>query len=277
MSPQDQDLLGQWYLFQKDYDTGLPLWEARLIGSRFPPGIQWQGELGKSVIVFQEAGSGIGDCICFARYLDLMEETCERVAVSSSHQSFLDILPKKYHLGSHDSFGWTHWCAIKSLPHIFKTRWDTVPPPLATPHNPNPVAGRIGVRWSGNPTHENEINRRIDSRLIASILSGYDLHSLHENGETTDGVKGHVMKNMCETAELIATMSLVITADTSVAHLSATLGVPTWILLPSRQTFWLWGLEGETTPWYPSARLFRQSEEETWKPVLERVRAALDK
>jgi hypothetical protein len=81
-------------------------------------------------------------------------------------------------------------------------------------------------------------------------------------------------RSICDTAALIANLDLVISVDTMVAHLSGALGRPTWTLLCHAPS-WRWQAEGETTPWYPTARLFRQTRLNEWSDVFERVRAAL--
>jgi ADP-heptose:LPS heptosyltransferase len=87
---------------------------------------------------------------------------------------------------------------------------------------------------------------------------------------------GCQFRDFADTAAAIEALDLVISVDTSVAHLAATLGRPTWILLPFRPD-WRWQLEREDSPWYPSARLFRQSEAGDWDGVIARVVAALRK
>lgn len=82
--------------------------------------------------------------------------------------------------------------------------------------------------------------------------------------------------DFADTAGLISGLDLVISTDTAVVHLAASLGKPVWNLLP-RESFWQYGVSGETTPWYPSMRLFRQPQRGDWDSVLRQVRAALSK
>jgi ADP-heptose:LPS heptosyltransferase len=82
------------------------------------------------------------------------------------------------------------------------------------------------------------------------------------------------LRDFADTAALIEQLDLVISVDTSVAHVAGALGKPLWLLLPWLPD-WRWLLEREDSPWYPSARLFRQAEPGDWDSVLEKVRVAL--
>lgn len=81
--------------------------------------------------------------------------------------------------------------------------------------------------------------------------------------------------DFADTAALIANLDLVITVDTSVAHLAGALGKPTWVLLPTNPD-WRWLTDRPDSPWYPTMRLFRQQSPGDWETVLRRVKAALD-
>ena len=85
---------------------------------------------------------------------------------------------------------------------------------------------------------------------------------------------GRSLDSFSDTAALISRLDLVISVDTSVAHLAGALGRPVWILLPYRPD-WRWLLDREDCPWYPTARLFRQTDTREWQSVVERVRDAL--
>jgi ADP-heptose:LPS heptosyltransferase len=85
---------------------------------------------------------------------------------------------------------------------------------------------------------------------------------------------GNDLKNFSDTAALIAKLDLIIAVDTSVAHLAGALAKPVWLLLPYIPD-WRWLLDRDATPWYPTARLFRQDETRQWEPVVSRVQAYL--
>jgi ADP-heptose:LPS heptosyltransferase len=85
---------------------------------------------------------------------------------------------------------------------------------------------------------------------------------------------GSSLTDFADTAALIDNLDLVITVDTSVAHLAGAMGKPVWIML-AYHTDWRWFLEGETSPWYPSARLFRQDRSRSWENVVARLQGAV--
>jgi len=182
-------------------------------------------------------------------------------------------------------------CPMLSLPLAFGTGIDTIPPPsvligLGTAPVPPVVNGpRIGIAWSGNPAHSNDRRRSMALRAMLPLQTESGLLCslqtfMHDADRAvlvaTPGIVdlGCGFRDFADTAAAIMALDLVISVDTSVAHLAATLGKPTWILLPFRPE-WRWGLDREDSPWYPSARLFRQSAAGDWDGVIARVGAAL--
>ena len=128
---------------------------------------------------------------------------------------------------------------------------------------------RVGLVWSGNPAHGNDRNRSIPLRMLSRILDvDATFVSLQKNPKASDQATllEHPdiidltadLSDFSDTAALVSCLDLVITVDTSVAHLSAALGRPTWILLPYTPDY-RWLLDRDDSPWYPTARLFRQS------------------
>ena len=150
-----------------------------------------------------------------------------------------------------------------------------------------PKAGfRAGLSWSGNLGHVNDWARSIPFEALTALLGvpGVTYVSVQKDVRPADDVvladsgvldyRGE-LNDLAETAALIAELDLVITVDTSVAHLAGALGKPVWILLPTRVD-WRWMAEGATSPWYPTAKLFRQKSPGAWAPVLADVRTALE-
>lgn len=145
---------------------------------------------------------------------------------------------------------------------------------------------RVGLVWSGNPSHINDHNRSLPFRALFPILD-CDAHfvslqkdlrpedraALRERPDFVD-LTAH-LSDFTDTAALIACLDLVITVDTSVAHLAGALGHPTWILIPYTAD-WRWQLDRSDSPWYPTVRLFRQTETCDYGEVLDRVRAELN-
>ena len=186
---------------------------------------------------------------------------------------------------------------LLSLPLAFGTRLDTIPAPQAYLHaRAETVAAwqgrlgpktrpRIGLMWSGNPKHELNQTRSMPLRTLLPLIDvdatfvslqmevgDDDATVLREHGEIVQF--GRELGDFAKTAGLVADLDLVVTVDTSTAHLAPALGRPTWILL-SFIAEWRWLLDREDSPWYPTARLFRQKEAGDWDGVIARVRAAL--
>ncbi|MBL8556316.1 MAG: hypothetical protein JNL41_18725, partial [Phenylobacterium sp.] len=130
-----------------------------------------------------------------------------------------------------------------------------------------PAGGRIGVATRGNPGHSNDAHRSLPADVAAELLALPGAMSLEP--EATGA------KDFAETAAIVAGLDLVIAVDTAVAHLAGALGRPAWILLPRIFTDWRW-MEGRAdSPWYPTARLFRQASPGDWSAVLAEVRRTL--
>ena len=264
----------------------------------------WVGQeliAGKTIAVCQ--GEGLGDAIQFARYIPLLAERGARVilVVDQPLVPLLSVLPgvslclaKKHGLVVPP---FDFHIAIDSLPLAFGTRLDNIP---AKPYLPPADAARVkawearlgpherlrvGLVWSGNPNLKNDRNRSMSFRMLSRILDvdatfvsvqknprAADAEALRERSDVID-LTAH-LTDFAETAALVSCLDLVIAVDTSVAHLAAALGRPTWILLPYVGE-WRWLLGRDDSPWYPSVHLFRQDESRDYASVVERVRAAL--
>jgi len=141
---------------------------------------------------------------------------------------------------------------------------------------------KVGLVWAGNPTHRNDHARSLRLAQLAPILDidGIAYFALQKGGkpedETDDRVVplGPAFDTMADTAAAIHALDLVITVDTSVAHLAGALGKPVWTLLPAAPD-WRWLLGRDDTPWYPTMRLFRQPTPGDWTSVITRVRDEL--
>jgi ADP-heptose:LPS heptosyltransferase len=187
---------------------------------------------------------------------------------------------------------------MSSLPLAFRTRLDTIPTGIS--YLPAPTESRVqawesrlgphdrlrvGLVWSGNSKHRNDHNRSISLRALSRILDvdatfvslqkdpkPDDDEALLELTDIIDLTAG--LTDFAETAALLRCLDLVITVDTSVAHLAGALGCPTWILLPHTPD-WRWLLGRDDSPWCPTIRLFRQPKPRDYDRVIDRVRAEL--
>jgi Glycosyltransferase family 9 (heptosyltransferase) len=188
-------------------------------------------------------------------------------------------------------------CPFLSLPHAFNTRLDSIPAQI--PYLAAPVAAidkwrdrlgqnnvpRVGIVWSGRSTHANDANRSIALSSLMPLRSpDVQLVSLQNEVRAEDAKVlaanaqilhfGSELKDFSDTAALVSLVDLVVSVDTSVAHLAGALGKPVWILIPFAPD-WRWLLEREDSPWYPTARLFRQPKIGDWDSVIDKVRQAL--
>jgi tetratricopeptide (TPR) repeat protein len=154
---------------------------------------------------------------------------------------------------------------------------------------PLPGGPRIGLVWAGSAAHGNDHNRSLPAEALAPLIAaarsaGAQTISLQKEiraadlawlEQTPDLLRVEdQLTDFAETAAVISTCDLVISVDTSVAHLAGALGRPLWLLVP-KPCDWRWMSNREDTPWYPGARLFRQQEPGDWAPVLDRMAQAL--
>ena len=264
----------------------------------------WRGErdiAGKTILVC--AAEGLGDTIQFVRYLPMLAALGARVILLPQETLFplLSGLPGVSQCLSNMKGGlpaFDFHCPIMSLPWAFGTTLDSIP--ASVRYLPRPAEARvqawenrlgartqlrIGLVWSGNPQHWNDRNRSIPLQTVSRIIvPGATFISLQKDPRPEDkavlcgrtdmiDLTDH-LTDFAETAALISCLDLVITVDTSVAHLAAALGCRTWILLPHVPD-WRWLLGRDDSPWYPTARLFRQTATRNYQDVLDRIRTEL--
>ncbi|MBI3445080.1 MAG: tetratricopeptide repeat protein [Magnetospirillum sp.] len=275
-------------------------WRRKLPGA-YPtlPGHDrlWAGEdlAGKSILLFAEQGAG--DSIQFLRFAPLLAGRGAKVWINCS-RALLPIIRPSAQITPFAGPTRRRFEMVSSLvdvADILGVTPATVPPAqgmVAAPARdilPPPPAGtrlRIGICWSGNPAHANDLARSCGFASFLPLLAqaGVDMVSLQVGPGTAEiaaaGAGGMVadlsarLSDYGDTAAAISGLDLVISVDTSVAHLAGALGKPVWLLLPYLPD-WRWGLEGESTPWYPSMRLFRQPKANDWPPVFAALETAL--
>jgi hypothetical protein len=280
------------------FEEGWRRYEARYDYPKFIHGqsrallrcAQWNGEslTGKSLLVWQE--DGLGDMIQFARYLPMLKAAgATRIVlgcVSGLHR-LLAAVDGVDAVLDHDAAQaqaaeFDYWTSLLSAPLHFSTTMDTIPAPVRF-HARDATPSRdftAGLVWKGNPNHFNDANRSLPSlETLAPLWSVPDARfvSLQKgalNSPLPDAVSSAA--DLADTAAVIAGLDLVISVDTSIAHLAASMGKPCWVLLPARDTDWRWMHDRDDSPWYPgTVRLFRQQRHEAWPAVIERVRQAL--
>ena len=284
-----------------DYAAGWRLYEWRWRTKPFIDTVRnyrqplWLGEqalMGKTLLIYGE--QGLGDVIQFCRYVPMIEALGAKVVVEAPRAlvaliSSLKGIYTVIELG-HECPGFDFHSPIMSLPLAFKTTVATIPAQI--PYLYSNVEKqvlwhkrlgvktrlRVGLVWSGSTLHKNDVNRSIPLALLASVLDlPIAFHALQKDIRADDAVflANHTaiqthqdeLLDFSDTAALVAAMDLVITVDTSVAHLAGALGKPVWLLLSYIPDF-RWLLNRADSPWYPTATLFRQSVADDWTSVM---------
>ncbi|BAX61427.1 tetratricopeptide repeat protein [Burkholderia stabilis] len=298
-------------LLMGDFDAGWRQHETRwdaadvMLHRRHADRPLWTGDeplAGRTLLLHAE--QGYGDTLQFCRYASLAHDLGATVIVEApaalgelfgTLRGVSRIVTEGQPTPAFDL-----QCPLMSLPYAFRTTLDTVP--ADTPYLradarrraawaqrldalAPPGRLRVGLAWSGNPRHANDENRSMPFAALAPLVAcDATFVSLQPQVRARDadafaasGVLSFAdaLMDFAETAALIDTLDLVISVDTSVAHLAGALGRPVWVLLP-RVPDWRWLLERDDCPWYPAATLFRQQQPGDWPTVVERVAGALD-
>ncbi|MDP3761247.1 MAG: tetratricopeptide repeat protein [Ramlibacter sp.] len=266
---------------------------------------------GRRILVHAE--QGLGDAIQFVRYVPLLLERGADVLVQVPQvlvrlmRGLVTPSPaggKFTVIGSDDDVPLHDLrCSLLSLPAAFGTAADSIPADvpylaadaalreswrarlLAQEEPGRPRRLRAGLVWSGNPRHHNDHNRSIPLAQLAKALpTSIDWIALQPSASEADrrsmtqvpGLRdlGAALGDFADTAALIENLDLVVTVDTSVAHLAGALGRPVWVLLPHNPD-WRWLLGRDDSPWYPTCRLFRQDAPGRWDDAIGRLRQAL--
>jgi tetratricopeptide (TPR) repeat protein len=261
----------------------------------------WSGEEpleGKSILVYAEQGAG--DTVQFCRYApELARRGAEvRLVVPPPLAGLLQQLPAIHVFADGDPVPSSDYqCALLDLPGIFGTRMQTIP--WSGPYlKPDPASAaawqalftptggtRIGIACSGSPRHSNDRDRSMPlAKFSALAQPGIRLHLVQNDLRPQDlpalralDVADHrlELRDFRETSALLSSLDLVITVDTSIAHLAGALGLPVWVLLPALAD-WRWLVDRPDSPWYPTARLFRQPVAGDWDGAIARIAQALD-
>jgi tetratricopeptide (TPR) repeat protein len=286
-----------------DFARGLPEyeWRWRRDGEMEPRDFAqplWRGENLAGKIVLLHAEQGFGDSIQFLRYVPMVAAKGGKMVLEipdslmpliGHADGVLAMVKPGAALPPFDLH-----CPLLSLPLAFGTTLATIPAEVPYLHVPAeramkwrcalPAAGRprVGLVWSGKPSHKNDHNRSIAMHRLTPLLSvsGVDFVSLQREYRTADLAALAALPNLlrldaaladfADAAAVVEALDLVITVDTAVAHLAGALGKPVWLLLSSIQD-WRWLQRRGDSPWYPTARLFRQPEIGDWDSVIARV------
>lgn len=308
--PDDADLhwsLCMGLLLLGDYERGWKESEWRTRSVAFRNKIlqldqpQWQGESLQGRTIFLHAEQGFGDAIQFLRFVPPVVSQAAQVLllmpgpleslVEATLPANCRILPQHSALPPIDFY-----CSLMSLPSVLGTTLDNLP--AAVPYlRPDPARVahwrerlgterlNVGMAWAGNPRHVNDRNRSMSlATFRAAEAQGCRFVTVQPEIRDTDREAlaawpealdlGRGLADFSDTAAFVEALDVIVTVDTSVAHLAGALGKPVWVLVPHCPD-WRWLLERTDSPWYPTARVYRQPAAGDWASVLQRVRADL--
>ncbi|MGZ4977081.1 MAG: DUF6165 family protein [Methylobacter sp.] len=294
-----------------DYEQGWRLYEWRWNLEPFTSTKRnfqqplWLGEEsieGKTILLHSE--QGLGDTILFCRYAAMVAALKVNVVIEVPKSLVSLISGLKGHFTIVEEGGllpdFDVYCPLMSLPLALKTTIETIP--LVVPYLYakdeflNAVAAdlddlsgyKIGLCWQGSKTHKADAERspglepfkklfEVSGTYFFTLQTGSRAEFSNAAGASAVDL-GHEIDELTlpfeETAALIMHLDLVITSDTSIAHLAGALGKTVWIVLPYMAE-WRWLIDREDSPWYPNARLFRQRQRGDWTELFDRVAARL--
>jgi tetratricopeptide (TPR) repeat protein len=296
-------------LRQGDWSIGWKEYEWRRKVKNFPsprrnfPQPQWDGSDLKDRNLFIHCEQGFGDALQFVRYIPMIGQSGARVVV--------ECLPELERLLRGNSGGWQVvalgqtlpdfdvYCPMLSLPLALAATQETIPAAIPYLHADATIRSKwqdrlereshgfkVGIAWAGSKTHKNDRNRSIALSTMAPLgrVNGIRFFSLQKSQDTRRGDVAPTgfepidwtdeLTDFADTAAMIANLDLVISVDTSVAHLAGAMGKPVWVMLPFASD-WRWFIDREDSPWYPTMRLFRQTVWGSWEEVVSKIGDAL--
>jgi tetratricopeptide (TPR) repeat protein len=265
--------------------------------------VRWDGGDIHGQTIFIHGEQGFGDNLQFVRYVPMLKERGGRVILGCRPELlrlFKSCLNVEKVISTGDPFPtFDCHCPIGSLPMAFGTELNSIP--ASVPYlNADPVfvqawaeklgprseVLRIGLAWAGNPDFEDDRRRSLNLTQLSPLADTRNVvfFSLQKGPPASQLASaplemtlidvGSELTDFADTAAAMASLDLIITTDTSVAHLAGALGMPVWVMLPHVPS-WRWLVHREDSPWYPTMRLFRQPSLGDWDSVIARVLDAL--
>ena len=277
---------GKWEAGWREFEWRTEIPRFRTHHHRFQQP-RWQGEPlhGKTILLYGEQGHG--DTLQFLRYVPLVAERGGRVLLEvppllcslvEGTPGVAECLPRGKATQDVSTYA-----SLMSLPHLLGVYEMPLPiAPIAQnseTHPPHCDELKVGLAWAGNPGHEGDRLRSIplihwkslsqieDVRFTSLQMGPVSSHGLTSENPFRFAEDCADLQDFASLAAVVSKLDLVITVDTAVAHLAGSMGKPVWILL-SNASDWRWGLNGNSTGWYPSARLFRQTTPGDWSQVM---------
>lgn len=293
----------QLKLLTGDYPEGWRLYESRwkIIHEDHTANFSqplWLGDqaiTGKTLLITAE--QGLGDFIQICRYIPMLENLAGEVIleVPAALAALIGTLNGRFRIVEQGRTlpKFDYYCPIMSLPLAFKTTLETIPATVPYLYADTDkcktwqerlgkkTGTRIGLAWSGSTAHKNDHNRSIPLQQLGPLLNvPMEFHCLQNQFRDEDAkwlsrfkqINTHQAEilDFSDTAALLNQMDLVISVDTSVAHLAGAMAKPVWILLPNKPDF-RWMLDRSDNPWYSSATLFRHPASGNWSGVISEV------
>lgn len=282
------------WMFLGDFERAWQ--ESDYISERVPRSADqlWNGESWAGKHVMLRCLHGLGDTVQFIRYAPLLKQTCRRLTVQT-HPELVTLLRHvpavdaviTWGPGTVEPQDWEMQMEVTELPRAFRTTLGGIPkncPYLSLPNacseNRSTGAVKVGIVWEAGPF---DPMRTLVFSELEPLLSHKrcEFYALQKTVEATMLERYRNLRNVTShrrdvlaTATVMMGLDLVITVDTMSAHLAGALGRPVWIILPERAD-WRWMLGSLDTPWYPTAKLFRQERTGEWRPTIERVASEL--
>ena len=301
--------MGWIQLLKGDYLEGFKRWELRWlfhkkhgfdIHSLFPNKKYWRGEENKKIFLFNEEGAG--DLFHFARYIPLIKaksitlECWEKEAKLLENLNCNIVIRSRQDPLKNYSGDFEYYASLGSMPNIFKTTLETVPNtipylfPIKKQFEFDKNKFKIGIAWTGSVVNKTDAIRSCSLKYFREIsqLPGVQLYSLQKNApskrqwgnKVVDLLEGsedisvikldHLLNDFNDTANVIQEMDLIISITTSAVSIAGAIGKPVWVLLAFTPD-WRWLDRGEHSPWYPTAKLFRQKKAGDWESVFDNV------
>jgi predicted O-linked N-acetylglucosamine transferase (SPINDLY family) len=298
-------LKGNWQQGWRDFEWRFDLPNWRSIYPHRITGPRWDGSAApdKTILVHDE--QGLGDTFQFLRYLPLVRKKCRKV-IFETRKHLVDLLAGSPGIDqivvrspkAPPSVAYDCYIPLMSLAGLFGSpqnntlntesyitaskviveEWKSALPRQGT---------KVGIVWAGRPEHLNDANRSctIDDLATLFQLKEINFIGLQKGPAATqaDSVErtnfmniGDRLNNFADTAGVMANLDLVISVDTSAAHLAGAMGIPVWVMIPYIPD-WRWMMHGQGTPWYSSMRLFRQQRPKDWQTVVRAMFTKLEK
>jgi tetratricopeptide (TPR) repeat protein len=289
-----------------DFAAGWENYEYRSLqghGSAIPaaPAPLWSGEAslaGRTILLHAE--QGLGDTLHFVRYAEVVAAmgAAVHLGVPPPLRGLVATMPAVRSVVTPGEAlpRLDFHCPLLSVPRALGTRLETIPrrvpylfPPAEKIASWRAALGpgpRVGLVWSGNPQHGRDALRSMPLEQFARLTRDVPVRffAVQKELRPTDVARlrelshiiplGERFQDFVDTAAAVACLDLLVTVDTSLAHLAGALAIPTWVLLPFAPD-WRWLLQRADSPWYPTLRLFRQATHNDWEPVLAAVHGAL--